>query len=459
MLSIFRGGLRGKIARQALSHFIFGSMAFMSGLAIALGQSDRLDPRKGRNGIPRMYDIRYGDFLSVKIGGSIIGVGGVTVSYLRLLGNLSRGLSDDGVKGVALTAFRSLRGLTSPFSSDVIDLVTGKAGYTEEDTRTPAGLAKMAASDILPFYVEPFVTSAIEELEGVKRQDVGIETFIFNLIGTRERGISPFEQRMMAREQWSINSGLTTLEGEVVREWTDMNRFQQKEAERQEPKLAQLIEEIDDLNYRRADRNTRVELDVVREEREGFEAEMTGIAESLIRGVPDATRRWYDKERKRLRDEHHGATNVLWAIRALGDAGSVEALQKWILENQRLEDAVSDLYFENRGKMQDAIPVLTSLDWDRIDAELDKWLLQTYGSAIRDYVLAHKDDWILSMPEEVRVVELQRQREIESRMWFRFYNLPPIIRQAPTGPAPTTPAPIPSSRQPSGLGRPPGLVP
>jgi len=445
MLAVFQGGLRGQVARKALSHFLFGSMAFMTGLAAALGQWDRLDPKKGRNGIPRMYDIRYGDFLSVGIGDSVFGVGGVTVSGLRFLGNLSRGLSEDGVKGAALSAYRSFRGMTSPFTSDVFDLVTGKAAFTGEDTRSPLGLGRMLSEDLMPFYVEPFTTAGLEALAGVKRQAVGIETFVGNLIGTRERGISPYEKRTMARDQWAVNSGQATLEGQPVKEWGDLNRAQQKGAERQQPELERLMEEIDDLNYRRADKNTQVRLDVVREEREDFEAEMTTAAESMARGLQGASRKWYDKERSRIRAEHRGATNVLWAIRALGDAGSVKELEKWILENQRLEDAVSDLYFERREKMLDAIPVKTSLDWDRINLLLDRWLVQTYGSAIRDYVLAHKDDWMLSMPDTVRDVELQRQREIGSGLWFNFYDRPLRLNIQTPRPAAPGQAPQPSS--------------
>jgi hypothetical protein len=444
--SIIRGGVRGQVARKALAHFVFGSMAFMTSMAVALGQFDLLDPEKGKNGIPPMYDIRFGRFLSVRIGDSYVGVGGVTVSSLRLLANISRGLSDDGVKGAASTAFRSFRGLTSPFSSDVLDLATGKAGFTEEDTRTPMGIARMAARDVLPFYVEPFATGAIDKLEGAARRMPGVEAFVTNLIGTREREITPFERRSMQRDALAESSDQTTLEGEPVREWLDMNRAQQKEAERASEELQQLALEIEDSNFRRASKNKRDRLTAQRDERENFEAEMTKNAHNLAAGVAGMSRWRYDKERSRIRAEHRGATGMLWVLRGLSEAGAVADFEKWVRKNQRPEDAALDAYFERRAKLEDAIPVLDSRKWEAVEAALSKWLLNTYGSPARDYVLDHKDDWILDLPELARNVEQFRAQAIQTGSWLRRYrdqSLGGQIQEA-VQPAvqPATPSPL-----------------
>jgi len=409
--AIAQGGLRGSIARKSLASFIFGGITFMSALALILGQPERLDPRRGKNGIPQMYDLRYGKFLSVGAGDHEIGIGGVIVSYLRLMGNISRGLSDDGIKGAAAALWRSYRGLTSPFASDIIDLVTGKEAYTGEDTRTLKGLARMAVKDLTPFYVEPFITEPGSS---------DMTTFLGNLWGTRERALSAAERRGNRRDAWAADSGLRTLGGELVREWSEMNRAQQKDAARQDEELARLGLEVEDDNYRRAGNAVRNRIDVQRAERESYEASMSENATRLrLRTI---SKKQYDDDRKNIRTLHRGATQVLWAIRELVEGESIKSFEKWVAENQRPEDAALDAYFDKQKEELDKHDVLTSAIWHKVEQRLANWLSTTYGSQIRSYVLVNKSMWILDLPDEAREMEQVRQRGIGNRSWWKNYR-------------------------------------
>ena len=424
--SLIRGGIRGHVARRALAHFFIGGAALMTGLAAVLGQTDLLDPRKGKNNIPPMYDPRYmGRFLSIRVGDSYWGIGGVSVSTVGLVASMYRGLSEDGVRGAAIEAFRRFRGLTSPFTSDVIDLATGKAGFTEEDTHTPFGITRMITEDVLPFFVAPFADGALEILEKRPFADMpGVETFVGNFIGTRERDISPYEKRTMQRDDIVASGNFMTIHGLPASEWSDLNSAQQKEIERTHPRMKLLNLEIEDSNYRRANNAKRSRLDRERLAREDFETKMTSNASNLTKGVEGYSKKVYDTKRKDIRTYNRAVTNTLWELRASSEARDVARIQKWVKENQTTEDAALDAFFDRRDTLFDELGVMTSAKWDTLDRELEDWLKKTYGVTVRDWVLAHKDDWILALPPLVRDLELFRARSIEAGTWFTGYRLP-----------------------------------
>jgi hypothetical protein len=309
--------------------------------------------------------------------------------------------------------------MTSPISSDAIDIMTGK-DFMGEDTRTPHGIARMLSNDLMPFYIEPFTTSAINWTEDSKRKFSSVSMFFNNLIGSRGRDISPYDLRRDERSRLAKGLGLVGLDGTPVQEWTDMNLSQQKEAKRNDPKLQQLSDVIEDDVYRRADRKTRNHLDVQHQKRADYESKMDKIAiELLDRGI---TKKQYDNERKRLRDERRGATGVLWDLRSLADPKLVKDMEEWILENQLPEDAATDAYWEKYEKMRNALGVMDSTKWSKLERDLNRWLKNTYGSVIIRYVIEHKNDWILDMPPNSQRVELDRVRQTESGAWWQNYD-------------------------------------
>ena len=143
----------------------------------------------------------------------------------------------------------------------------------------------MITEDVLPFFVAPFADGALEILEKRPFADMpGVETFVGNFIGTRERDISPYEKRTMQRDDIVASGNFMTIHGLPASEWSDLNSAQQKEIERTHPRMKLLNLEIEDSNYRRANNAKRSRLDRERLAREDFETKMTSNASNLTKG-------------------------------------------------------------------------------------------------------------------------------------------------------------------------------
>lgn len=291
----------------------------------------------------------------------------------------------------------------------------------------------------------PLTAGAV--IEGVRRDlpigEIAEETAA-QFVGTNLGRETPGQERALARDQLAASAGLQTLAGTSVREWSDMNRAQQKQAERENPEIQKLSEEVDRQIYRRSDLQTQARLDVQRDERTKFEASMVQVAEQLVGKVRGTSKKWYDDERSRIRAEHRGATGVLWDLRVANEG--VKDLEKWIRDNQRPEDAALDAYFERRVELLADIPVLSSLEWNRVERELKSWLITTYGQEIAQYVVEHKNDWVLDLPDIAQRVEIYRASAIERGAWWQRYSdwpaaipVRPVPAQAPNDllPVPT----------------------
>ena len=160
-LSAAQGGLRGAEARKALGSLILGGEAFMSALAIGLGQEDRLIPTSERP-IPPMFDIRSGTFMTVNIGKTEVGIGGAIRSTLRNLGELYEAAAEpqneeNRVKSVAEAALRSFRGVTSPLTGTAFDLVTGKT-WIGDPVYDAKGMVRVFGQRLLPFWLSSYVS-------------------------------------------------------------------------------------------------------------------------------------------------------------------------------------------------------------------------------------------------------------------------------------------------------------
>ena len=110
----------------------------MTALAYALGQEERILPTKARP-VPPMYDPRHSQFMTVRVGGTEVGIAGVYVSMTRMLGRLYAGAEREGVKGVVQAALKTLRGVAAPLSSMTWSLVSGK-DFLGEDVWTLKGV-------------------------------------------------------------------------------------------------------------------------------------------------------------------------------------------------------------------------------------------------------------------------------------------------------------------------------
>jgi hypothetical protein len=102
-----RGGLRGNLARDALTSMIMGTFFWYYGVSKALGQEPNLDPTSGK-------------FLTIQIGEDHIGLGSMQVAMLRLFGNTYKTLTENPMGMVKLDSR----------DNPLLRFYRGRVGYT-----------------------------------------------------------------------------------------------------------------------------------------------------------------------------------------------------------------------------------------------------------------------------------------------------------------------------------------
>ena len=292
-------------------------------------------------------------------------------------------------------------------------------------------------------------------IEGVRRGEPVGE--IFEEVGAQFAGTNlsretAGQERQLARDRKTGSARLRTLDGSLARKWNDLNRAQQRKLLMGDDEALRLDEAVKDELYRRSNDQERARIDAENTARTDFFNEMLAAVPSL-----GSSRRLYDKQRTRARTIYSGRRQEVWNFRQALESDSVQAIEKWIAGHQLPEDAALDAYFERQQELIDAERVLDSQAWDRIQRGLQRFLNE-YPPATRRYVTDNLNAWIEELPEPVRSIELQRQREIDTGRWFRFYDRPARV------PLPPTPTPVVGGALPPGAGaarpiRVPGIAP
>lgn len=121
----------GKQAMQSISGLMVGMYTFHTKAALALGQKPKLDPR------PKSQGGDGAEWLSLKIGGRWIGLGGIGSDIRAAVGVVSQAFDDpDAVLKFSMesAAFRRLRAKFAPPTSAVYDYLAGR-DYIGNPTR------------------------------------------------------------------------------------------------------------------------------------------------------------------------------------------------------------------------------------------------------------------------------------------------------------------------------------
>ena len=103
-------------------------------------------------------------------------------------------------------------------------------------------------------------------------------------------------------------------------------------------------------------------------------------------------------------------------------------IEKWKKDNQLPEDAALEAYEDKRREAFEEAKekgLVGGDRWSTVDSELSAWfeeylkdVPQEVRGLIGDYVLQHRADWILDLPNIARQVEVQRAKEIEGGYWW-----------------------------------------
>jgi len=202
----FRGGIRGNLARRTLGTFVAGAVGTYALTAYALGQKPNFDPSSTR-------------FMTVRVSGLNVGLGGPLTGFLRLIGNVGKttargieqGKTPDALGlDIANTFAKFARGRSSPAVSLLWDIVS-KQTFTGEKVpdpfEHPDDFLKYLSTRMTPFAIQSLIES-------------GPEAAIASGLGLREFPVS----------KWQIFQ--ETVERQTGRKFEDISKVELDELKR-----------------------------------------------------------------------------------------------------------------------------------------------------------------------------------------------------------------------------------
>lgn len=181
-----QGGMRGGEARRTLAGLVGGAVATYYGVATALGQEPNLDPTSSK-------------FLTVKIGGQHVGVGGPVYGIFRTMVEAAQNPQDvDNILSMKNPVTRWARGRLSPLVSLAVDLAT-QSTYTGKPIDSWQDVLTQAGGKALPF-------------AGQTALDQGVEESIPSFFGLRAFPTSNKEQTTEGRDRLAKERGYDSYE-------------------------------------------------------------------------------------------------------------------------------------------------------------------------------------------------------------------------------------------------------
>ena len=145
VVDAFQGGFRGAEARRAWLQFFGGTLLAYYGIAAALGQKPKLDPRDKKDGGDG------GEFMTVEIGGQHIGLGSKPYSIARTLVKMG---ADPEHAPMHLAHW--WRGSSAPVTGAAWDIASGRTYIGELVGWNLDGLRQIGGR-FLPFWLEAVV--------------------------------------------------------------------------------------------------------------------------------------------------------------------------------------------------------------------------------------------------------------------------------------------------------------
>jgi len=393
--SVFRGGLRGKLARRSLARGIT-ALSIMALLFSILRGEDEEE-------IIEHFNPNSSNFFTWDIAGQKIGPGSKVRSLIKLFAQSARDPDDLLEFSMDNPALRFARGNLSPAVGSAIDLITGRS-YIGDPTRD--GLLSFSreviAGNLLPIWVQSTL------LEGG------------TLGGRSARGLAEFfGWRAYPEPLWDEVGKLRDkyAKQDFNKKYEDLNRAQIDKLKDNHPDLDDLEERA---RLEQAERGNEKEQGIYYQ----IETSTTDRNDALEKAATlllngTISKYDYDKERGYARAYYSGAMGAIYGLRDRLDPKAIKDIQEWILENQKPEDKALDVYQEYRAELIKKAEL--PRDWDEIEKQCETFLLK-YSKKIQDYVRANLNRWINDLPENAKQVELMRLQGIEDETWWDDYR-------------------------------------
>ncbi len=184
MADVARGGYSGELARNALGRLMFVGAATYTAVSLALNQ----DPKKTLSGLNPLS----ANFLSVEVGGDVVGVGGIFRSLAKQTSRaIEQAIERPGeFFSMDNATLRFWRGRISPIGGLAWNLTDGR-NYIGEPVRGWGNLGNLAANNLLPFAVAGRLT---------EHPRAGWATLPGELAGLNAHALNPWEQAHRIRD-------------------------------------------------------------------------------------------------------------------------------------------------------------------------------------------------------------------------------------------------------------------
>jgi len=211
----FQGGLRGRESRKMFAGMIAGGTATYAGIATALGQEVKLDPRSKQDGG------NGAEFMTIEISGRNVGIGSFWTSFIRMVASTGAQAVEDPRTLMSPSTrdnpiARWLRSRSAPMSGMGLDLVNGTT-FMGEPLDNAGAWATHIGKQSLPFVLE---NAIFDDGAVFGRLTTSLPA---EMAGMRTFPVSVYEQRNTERD-------LAAAE-RFNKQWDELNGLQKKALE------------------------------------------------------------------------------------------------------------------------------------------------------------------------------------------------------------------------------------
>jgi len=214
---VFKGGMTGAEARKALGSMMASGMAMYYGICTTLGQKPNLDINSAR-------------FMTVKIGDSHVGIGGIFYSLGRLAANVAGTAMEEPADFLSMSRFdnpfiKFMFSRSAPLTGFTVGAVVERKNFFGEPLESIGDWGKFMAEKALPIAMQRAI------LEPEHRQPA---VFISELMGGRTFPKSAWELQEETKESISQSEHgmsydeLDILEKKRIDNYPEVIRFQEE---------------------------------------------------------------------------------------------------------------------------------------------------------------------------------------------------------------------------------------
>jgi len=390
---LFRGTKTATEVRKAMAGMLAGGVVAYVALAEMMGQEPKLNPA------PKALGGDGAEFMSFKIGNSIIGVPGFWYSAFRMMAWVVAAAEEKPEALLSLNwrenpTLKFLMGRTSPLVAVGREVIEQK-DYLGRRLDEPEDWMRKMSMHFLTIATQNLWARDPSEEEG-RGKRFGAE--IFGL-------------RAFPRGDWSRLDDMENeyAQREFQKPFDELNREEKDKILDKYPEYKAFSEEArDKMVWESGEDFEHWTLAAEKMADSEYHAIGEQLARSLFAGQIDY--RTYLDEESTLRKIYQGKAKERQLIESLADPEQAEIWAKW-REERPTEDQALDKYWQIRNDLK-RLPT-GQIDWDHTESRVNEYL-DSLSSETRNYVLRMKDRRLRNLPPMMeKIARLQSEgREI-----------------------------------------------